>query len=61
VKRGIEIVGALTGASVLPGVAVVVGTVVVQAAASGTNMAMARKRAPVRARPYMINLIGSAE
>jgi len=33
----------------------------VQAAASGANMAMARKRAPVRARPYMINLIGSAE
>ncbi len=41
-KRGSEMVGALTGASALPGVAVDVGTVVVQAAASGANMAIAR-------------------
>jgi hypothetical protein len=59
-KLGSEELAAGTGESVLPGV-MATGAVVVQAAASGANMAIAKKRAPVRTRPYiMVYLIRSA-
>ncbi len=51
---------AVTGASDLPGT-VAFCVVVVQAAASGASIAMTKKRAPMRVRPYMINLLRSAD
>jgi hypothetical protein len=59
-KRGSETVEAVTGASDLPGT-VAFCVVVVQAAAKGASMAITNKRAPLRVRPYMINLLRSAD